>query len=183
MIGLVTVLAAFVAWLGVSLIVLADGRLGLTAGVALATAGLAGMAWPSGGAAGVVAVATGGAIAAGLRLRTGPPGWNVMPAGSTHRLVLCMASGLVGLWVAASVMTGDGAPVRFGVLITIALASARVLVTDDGPAATTAIAVLVLAVAVAEAAWGLTSSPWPLVAAAVVAAGVSWFPRSRLEPR
>lgn len=183
MIGLLEAIAAFVAWLGVSLIVVADGKVGLAAGLAISTAALAVFAWTSGGPAAAAAIVAGGAAAAGLRLRAGPAGWNVMPAGSTPRLVLCIASGLIALWIAASVMTGDGAPFRFAVLCTIALGAARVLVTDDSAAATTSVAVLMLAIAVGAAAGEVNPSPWSYAAATVVAAGASWFPRSRLEPR
>lgn len=175
--------AAFAAWIGVSLIVLADGRLGLAAGLALSTMALAILAWPAGGAVASVAIVLGGGIAAAQRLRSGPPGWDVMPAGSTPRLVMCVASGLIALWIAASVVTGSAAPLRFAVLTGIGLAGARVLGTDDVAAATTAVAALILAIATGAAVDDLSPSLWPYVAAAVVAIVASWFPRRRVESR
>lgn len=175
--------AAFAAWVGVSLIVLADGRLGLSAGLGLAAAGLAFIAWPSGGPVAAAAIAAGGTFAAARRWRAGPLGWNLMPAGSTPRLVMCVAWGLIALWLAASVMTGDGAPFRFAVLCTVALAGARVIDTREVAAATTSVAAMALALAVASTVADVQPSPWSYAAAAIVAVGVSWFPRRRLEPR
>lgn len=176
-------LAAFAVWLGVSLIVVADGRLGLALGLAVATAGFAALAWQPAGPLASAALLFGGALAAAQRLRSGPPGWNVMPAGSTPRLVMCVATGLVALWIAASVMTGAGAPLRLAVLTGVALAGARVLGTDEVAAATTAVAALVLALAVAAPVADVSVTLWPYAAAAIVAAGAAWFPRRSVEPR
>lgn len=175
--------AAFATWLGVSLIVLADGRRGLALGLAIASVGLAVVVWQPAGPYASAAVVIGGAAAAVQRLRSGPAGWNVMPAGSTPRLVMCVASGLVALWIAASVMTGEGAALRFAVLAGVGLAGARVLGTDEVAAVTAAVAALVLALAAATPVSEAGLGPWPYAAAALVAAGAAWFPRKRVEPR
>lgn len=156
---------------------MADGRLGLALGMALSAAGLAVIAWQSAGAVDGAAILIGGLLAAALRSRAGPPGWNVMPPGSTPRLVLCVAAGLVGLWVAATVTQGPGIAFRFAVMTAITLCAARTLATDDVAAATTAAGALLLAAAVASAVQGASTEPLVFIAAAVVAAGAAWWPR------
>lgn len=183
MIAAVAGVAAFAAWLGVSIIVVADGRLGLALGLAIATVGLAAIAWQPAGPLASAALLIGGGVAAAQRLRAGPDGWNVMPSGSTPRLVMCIASGLVALWIAASLTTGGEAPLRFAVLVAVGLAGARVLGTDDVAAATTASAALVMALGVAAAVNDLHPTLWPYAAAAAVAAGAAWFPRRAVESR
>lgn len=126
---MIAVAAAFLAWLGASLVVLSDGRRGLALGLAALTIGLAVLAWPAAMAVGAVAITAGGLIAAGQCLRSGPATWEIMPAGSTARLILCIASGLVALWVAAAVTTGTGAPLRFAVLVVLVLMGARMLMS------------------------------------------------------
>ncbi|HYL08698.1 MAG TPA: hypothetical protein VEU76_09110 [Candidatus Udaeobacter sp.] len=175
--------AAFAVWCGVSLVVLADGRRGLAAGLGLATLALAVLAWPAGGAVGSGALLVGGLVAAVQRLFSGPSGWDVMPAGSTPRLVMCIATGLIALWIAGSVMTGAGAPLRFAVLTGVCLAGARVLGSDDIAAAGTACAALILVIAAGSAVDDLAPSSWLYAAAAAVAIVASWFPRPRVEPR
>lgn len=167
--------AALAAWLGASTIVLADGRLGLAAGMALSAAGLGVIAWQSAGAIDAAVIFAAGILASALRLRAGTPGWNIMPPGSTARLVMCVASGVLALWVAATVVQGPGVAFRFAAMTTIALPAARILATDDVAAATTAAGLLLLAVAVASAVQG--ADPVSFVAAALVATGAAWWPR------
>jgi hypothetical protein len=166
--------AALVAWLGACAIVLADGRRGVAVGLALTAAGLGFLAWQTAGPAAALAVAAGGAVAAVARDRSGPPGWNLMPAGSTPRLILCVAAGLVGLWIAASVMTGPGAQVRFSVLSLVGLMGGRVISAREPAVILAAVAALSLAVAEGTSlapGGGVT----PYLVAAVVAAGVMFI--------
>lgn len=166
--------ASFVAWLGASLIVLADGRRGLALGIALVAAGLAVVTWLVAGpvAAGVLAV--GGAIAAARRFASGPARWAVMPAGSTPRLILCVASALVALWIALGITTGDSPALRFAVLAVIGLAGARVLSSADPHVQLTAGAILALAIG---AAAGLGGADLPVyMVAAALAAAACWLP-------
>lgn len=156
---------------------MADGRLGLALGMTLTAAGLAVIAWQSAGAVDAVVILIGGLLAAALRSRAGPPGWDVIPPGSTPRIVLCVASGLLGLWVATTVTQGPGIGFRFAVMTAIALCAARTLATDDVAAATTAAGALLLAAAVASGVQGASTAPLVFVAAAVVAAGAAWWPR------
>lgn len=175
-------IAAFSAWLGVALIVVSDGRYGLATGLAIATAALSVLAWESAGPLEAAAILGGGAAAAGLRIRSGPRSWNILPPGSTPRLVLCIACGLVAFWVAASVMTGQGAALRFGSLTAIAMAGGRLLANDEASAATTAIAALALGLGVAAAVGG-SPGLLPYAVSAIVAAAASAYPRRRADAR
>jgi hypothetical protein len=171
----VSAAAAFAAWLGASLIVLSEGRRGLGAGLALVTAGFAGIVLVGGEVGAAVALLAGGGFAVVRRLRTGPDEWGVMPPGSTARLVLAAAVGLAALWISTSVMTGPGAPLRFAALSVLGLTVARVLTPSEPPAVLTALAALALSVAVAAGAADTSPGPALYVLAALVAAGVSWI--------
>jgi hypothetical protein len=168
--------AAFLAWLGVSIIVLADGRRGLAVGLGTAAAGLAAIAWHDGEGTAALIVLGGGVAAALLRSRTGPEGWSLMPAGSTPRLVLCVAGGLVALWFAASVTIGPDGATRFAALCVIGMSGARIVSSRERSSALTAVAALALATAVAthlgEGSPGLA----PYVAAAAIAVVVLLLP-------
>lgn len=173
---MVEVVAGIVAWLGASVVVLADGRRGLALGIVLAAAGLAAVAWQDAGPITAAAIAGGGVISAAGRLRAGELGWQVMPAGSTPRLVLCVAVGLVALWFAFGITTGPGSGSRFAALVGLVLAPARILWSDDPAVQLTATGILALAVAVASAAGATTPDAWPYLAAGIVAAAVAWLP-------
>lgn len=167
--------AAFVAWLGMSLVVLADGRRGLALGAALATAGLALVVAQGAGLIAAGAVALGGAAMVARRLGRGPGGWQLMPPGSTPRLVLCIAAGLLALWIGFSVTTGPGAALRFAAMTVVGLSGARVLFSNEPPALLTAVALLALGVGSIAGMGEASPSQWPYVAAALVAAGAGWL--------
>jgi hypothetical protein len=173
------VAAAFLAWLGASLVVLADGRRGLATGLGLLSAALAVLAWPSAALPGALAVAAGGLIASWQCWRSGPAAWGVMPAGSTPRLVLCVASGLLALWVAASVTNGPGAPLRFAVLLVLGLLGARILGGRDAAALLTSVAGLALVLAVAPGLGATSQGFMPAIAGGVVAAATMFLPAGR----
>ncbi|TMD97260.1 MAG: hypothetical protein E6I72_06920 [Chloroflexi bacterium] len=122
------------------------------------------------------ALAVGGLVAATGRLVAGPPGWAILPAGSTPRLVLCIAGGLVALWVGLGVTSGDGASLRFGVISTIGFGAARVLSSHDQSVVLSALALISLAVGAAVGLAAPGSGVVPYVAAAVIAAGSAWIP-------
>ncbi len=174
--------AAFVAWLGAALVVLADGRRGLAVGLALLTVGFTVLVSASGGPLGMSAVAAGGAIASWQCWRSGAATWAIMPAGSTSRLVLCVAAGLLALWVAASVTTGPGAPLRFAVLVVLGLMVARVLASREVAVVLTSIACFALALAAAPALAATSPGPVPDIIGGLVAAGVMFVPRTQGEP-
>ncbi|MGA7910840.1 MAG: hypothetical protein WCC30_04750 [Candidatus Dormiibacterota bacterium] len=173
---MIAAIAAFTGWLGVSMIVLADGRRGLAAGLAVSTAGLAAIAWRDGESVAALIVLVGGAAAAFLRNRAGPRGWVVMPPGSTPRLILCVAGGLVALWFAASVTLGPDGATRFAALSVIGLSGARIVASREASSVVTAVATLALATAVATDLGAGSPSLLPYVAAAVIATGVLLLP-------
>jgi hypothetical protein len=172
----VFVAAALLAWLGASLIVLSDGRRGLALGLTMLTVAFAVLSWPSGAVLGASAVAAGGAIASVQCWRSRPATWGIMPAGSTPRVVLCVGSGVLALWVAASVTTGPGAPLRFAVLVVLGLLGVRVLAGRETAVLLAAIAGLALALAAAPGLAAAPAGPIPDIAGGLLAAGVMILP-------
>ncbi len=179
--------AALLAWLGASTLVLADGRRGQATGLALATIGLAILAWPAGMAFGAIAIAGGGLVGAVWCWGSGTSTWGIMPAGSTPRLVMCIASGLLALWLALSVTTGAGAPLRFAVLVVLGLMGGRILMSKEALAVMTALAAFTLALGAAPGLAAASPGPVPAIVAGLVAAAVMLVPdgpaAARLSPR
>ena len=174
--------AAFVAWLGAAIVVLADGRRGLALGLALLTITLAVLTWPAGMAVGSVAIGVGGLIAAVQCWRSGPAEWGIMPAGSTPRLILCIGSGLLAFWLAASVTTGPDASLRFAVLVVPGLMGARILMSRDVPVVLAGIAGLALALAAGAGIATGSPGPVPAIVGGLIAAGVMFVPAARIPP-
>ena len=164
--------AALLAWLGASLLVLSDGRRGLGVGLALLSAAFAILALTGGLPVGAVAVAAGGGLAAWQCWRSGTAGWGIMPAGSTPRLVLCVGSGVLALWVAAVVTNGPGAPMRFAVLAVLGLTGARVLASSEISVVLAGIAGFALALAAAPALEVPSPGVFPDIAGGLIAAVV-----------
>jgi len=171
------VIAALCAWLGASLIVLGDGNRGVAVGVGLATAGLAAIAWQSSGPVAAFAILAGGAVIALQHASSGDRTWGIMPAGSTPRLILCVAMGLLALWFAASVTLGPGASYRFAVVVVIGLTAARILAGQQPSVVMAAAAVLALAVGVGADLGA--HSVWPYLVAGVIAGVVALIPLPR----
>lgn len=165
--------AALVAWLGAAVMVLSDGRRGLALGLALIAAAFAGLALAVGDWLAAGALFVGGGVAAVQRLRSGADDWRFMPPGSTPRLLLVIATGVVALWIAVSVTSGFGAPLRFAAVAVIGLMGARMLTASDPPAVMTAVAGMALAIALAAGLAEAAPGPAPYIVAAVIAAGVS----------
>ncbi len=172
-----TVAAAAAAWLGGAIVLLSDGRRGLALGVAILGAALAALALLAGHDVEAAALVAGGVVAGALRLRSGPPGWGVMPAGSTPRLILAVVAALIALWLAAAVTTGDGASLRFAVTVLLAMLAVRLLLGAEPAAAATAAS----GIALALGAGALVASGGATIAAcfvaAVVAAALPALPR------
>jgi hypothetical protein len=166
--------ATLLAWLGGALIVVADGRRGLALGVALAGLGMGVAVWPYAPGLPAGALVIGGAIAALQRLRAGPPGWAIMPPGSTPRLVLCVAGGALGLWIGAGVTSGPGASLRIAVMVVIGLTGARVISTRQPDIALTALAGLALAAAAASGLAPVPVQPVVFFGGALIAAASSF---------
>ncbi len=176
-----TAAAAFAAWAGAAVIVLADGRRGLAVGIALVATGFGTLAWTSGNWFGGAALLLGGAICATQLLRTGKQDWGLMPPGSTPRLTFAIVGGILSLWVAASVTTGPGATLRFACLAVLALMAGRLLQGRQASPVLTAAAGLALALAAASALGPGTVGLVPYVLGALIAAGALLLPTS--EPR
>jgi hypothetical protein len=172
--------AAFLVWLGAALVVLADGRRGLALGLALLGTGFGVLEWASGQPVGAVAVVVGGLIGSARCWREGGT-WGLMPAGSTPRLILCVASGLVALWVAAAVTTGGGAQLRFAVLVGLGLMGARVLASRENAVVLTSVACFALALAAAPSLGAASPGPVPAIIGALIAAGVMFLPAGRAQ--
>jgi hypothetical protein len=168
----VTGAAAFTAWLAASLIVLSDGRRGLALGLALMAVAFAPLAWIGGGWPAAAAVFAGGAIAAIERLRAGTAGWGLMPPGSTSRLILVIAAGVLALWIAVSVTSGPSASIRFAAPAVIGLMGARMLTAHEPAALMTAVAAMALAIATAAGLAATAPGLAPYLLAALIAAGV-----------
>ena len=171
--------AALVAWLGATFIVVADGRRGLAAGIALSALGLAVLAFLTAGLVPATALAAGGAIAAARRYTSGPEGWSILPHGSTPRLVLCIAAALLAFWLSAGITSGPFASLRFAAILGAALAAARVLSSADESALLSALVLLSLSGASVTAVAIPEPSVWPYLAAGVLAAGAGWLPLKR----
>jgi len=172
----VTEAGAFAAWLGGSIIVLADGRRGLAVGLALVAAGLAGLELSGGRILPAAALAAGGTVAAVLRFRSGPAGWGLMQPGSTPRMILAVVAGLLALWIGASVATGDGASLRVAVLASVALMAARILQGGEPAVALTAAGGLALALGAGAGIEPQGPVLAACIVAAVIAAGASAMP-------
>lgn len=174
-----TAVAAFAAWLGAATIVLADGRRGLGVGIALVAVGFTAIAWSDGVWVGGGFLLVGCAIAVIALLRAGPQDWGLMPAGSTSRVILAVAVGIVSLWMAASVTTGPGASLRFASLAVLALMAGRLLQTNAAVPALTGAAGLAIALAGASQLGPNDSGFAPYVIAAMVTAGALLLPAAR----
>ena len=170
-------MAALCAWLGASLIVLGDGSRGVAVGIGFATLGLAAIALESNGAVAALAILVAGAVVAFQHLGSGDGTWGIMPAGSTPRLILCVAFGLLAWWFAASVSLGPGVTHRFVVVVVLGLTAARIL-TSQQPSVVIA-AAAVLALAVGEGADLGAHSVWPYLVAGVTACFVALIPVPR----
>lgn len=171
-----TVAAAVAAWAGAAVIVLADGRRGLAAGIALVAAGFGVLAWTAGDWFAGTAMLAGGAACAIQLLRSGRQDWGLMPPGSTARLISAVVGGILSLWVAASVTTGHGVPLRFASLSVLVLMAARLMQGHKALPVLTAAAGLALALAGASALGRTSPGFAPYLLAAVIAAGASFLP-------
>jgi hypothetical protein len=177
----VTAIAAFSAWAGAAVIVLADGRRGLAVGIALVAVGFAALAWADGAWLNGAFLLAGGALGAVGLARRGPPGWGLMPPGSTPRLILAAVGGILALWFAASVTTGDHAPLRFACVAVLGLTAGRVLQGQAAAPVLSASAALAIALASASAMAPHDPGFVPYLIGGLIAGGASLLPVA--EPR
>ena len=172
-----TVAAAAAAWLGGAIVLLSDGRRGLALGLGVLGAGLAALALIGGHDVEAAALLLGGAAGAGLRLRSGPAGWGVMPAGSTPRLILTVVAALITLWFATAVTSGDGAGLRFAVTVLLVMLVLRLPLGAEPAAAATAASGIALALGAGALLASGGAPEAACIVAAVVAAGLPALPR------
>jgi len=92
---------------------------------------------------------------------------------------MCIASGLLALWLALSVTTGPGASLRFAVLVVLGLMGGGILMSKEAPVVMTAIAAFALALGAAPGLAAGSPGPVPAIVAGLVAAGVTFVPASR----
>jgi hypothetical protein len=177
----VTVAAALAAWVGAAVIVLADGRRGLAVGVGLIALGFTVLAWANGNWLDGAILLAGGTVSIFALVRVGPKGWGLMPPGSTPRLILAVVGGILSLWVAASVTTGPGAPLRFASLAALGLMAGRLLQSQNATAVLAASAGLALALAGASGLAPNGAGLAPYLVGAAIAAGALLLPVA--EPR
>lgn len=174
--------AAFVAWLGGAVIVLADARRGLAVGLVLVAAGVAGLTWAAGDVAGGAVLLAGGLVGAALRFTIGPDGWGLMQPGSTPRLLFTVIAGLVVLWIAVALTTGASGGLRFGAIAILVLLTGRLLQGGAPVALLTAAAGLALALGVVSGPLEPGGGIAYYSIAALVTAGVSAIPASPPRP-
>jgi len=162
----VAIVGAAAAWVGVTLLAVADARRGLALGLLVVTAGLvlasAAAAQPP---LAVAALGAGGAAAAALRLRSGRPGWGLLPPGSTPRLVGSIAVVIGAALVAGSQLGSPPGAARLAALAVAGLAAGRVLTVEHRWAALGSASALALGL-------GALGGAVPLLTAGVVAAGL-----------
>jgi hypothetical protein len=168
-IGVLTVAATTVAWLGAATVAVSDGRRGFALGLSLAGIGLAAVALLAGDTSGAGALLVGGVAAGGLRLREGPSGWGIMPPGSTPRIILSLVALAAGAFLGITLISGPGAPGRVAALTVSGLSLARLFTADQRVAAVAVACALALALGTMG---GLTAQ----VAGAVVAIALSVVP-------
>ncbi len=166
-----TEVAAFVAWLGAAIIVLADSRRGLAAGLAVLAAAAGAIAWSQGEQGGAIVLLAGGVLGSALRFTIGPDGWGLMQPGSTPRLLFSVIVALVALWVALAATSGAGAGFRFAVLVVLVLLGGRLLEAAGPAVMLTAIAGVALVLGIVSGD-GIVS----YAVAALVTTGVSAMP-------
>ena len=104
-----------------------------------------------------------------------------MPSGSTPRLLLAVAGGILSLWVAASVTTGPGASLRFACITVLGLMAGRLLESKSATPALTGASGLAIALAGASELGPNDAGFAPYLIGAVIAAGALLLPVARSD--
>lgn len=166
---------AALAWLGACLMILSDGRRGLSAGLLAAAAGIglaAGARDPASGAL----ILAGGVACALPRLRDGIPGFGLLPAGSTPRLILCLVGGAAGAY-SGTLLGAETEPWLLIASVSAGgLAVARLLGSEQRQSSLAATALFVLALGGTEVAAGSAPPAAGALLAAALAALISLAP-------
>jgi hypothetical protein len=171
--------AGFVAWLGAAIIVLADSRRGLAAGLAVVAVAAAAIAWSQGEQGGAIVLLAGGVVGSALRFTIGPDGWGLMQPGSTPRLLFTVVAALIALWFALAVTSGPDAGFRFAVLAVLALLGGRLLQAAEPAVMLTAIAGVALVLGIVSGGGVVSYAVAALVTAGVSAMPIQASPRPR----
>ena len=159
------VVGAGVAWFGAAMLLLADGRRGICAGLVVTALGEGAIAVTSGQTAVAILLVAGAGIGGLLRLRDGQLGWGLLAPGSTPRLVLSILT-LFGVLVLVESVQGS-TPGLFATLAVSVLGISRLTSTQRRSGALGGAALLALGVA------QLGGLPAAIAAAvAIVAVGV-----------
>jgi hypothetical protein len=101
-----------------------------------------------------------------------------MPAGSTPRLILCIVTGLIALYIAAEVVGGDDAGLRFAVLAALVLLALCFLLGSDAVSANTAASGIALAIGAGALLVSRGAPEAACIMGALVAAGLQAIPRA-----
>jgi len=165
---------ALLAWLGAAAITVSDGRRALALGLALVGGGLGLPAFQQAGPAAAAVLVAAAALSAGLRLRAGEPGWRVLQAGSTPRLILALLVLPLSAYVALYLISAEGGATRLAALTVAGLGAARMLSGGARSGALTGGAALALGLS-------LLSGQLGLVAGGLVSLVVSSLPVSDPE--
>jgi len=169
----IALLAAALAWLGASVTALSEARRGLALGLILTGAGLAGSVLASRPlGAGLLLLAA--ILAALLRLRDGPAGWGVLPAGSTPGIVLSVAVLVASLVLAGTAFQGTGSAAAVAPLAVAAVSAVRLLSSQGRQAALATASALALAL-------GALGSTGDILAGSLVAVAVAAIPAAEAE--
>ena len=168
---------AVLAWLGATVVVLAEGRRAMAAGLA-AYAVAVGLVLPvEPGYAAALAVA--GIVSGALRLRGGPSDWGALPPGATPRIILCIVTGVVGAFISTSIVAAPGTPAaRTALAIGGFLATARLLSTGRRSAALTAAATVAVTAGAMSALTAGPAAPAAVGIAFATTIGLGLLPRA-----
>lgn len=176
MTGILAGLGIGLAWVGGSVLVLADARRGLAVGLLLAALGLALAVAVQGAVAAGAVLAAGGLLAVAASLRRNPRrGWGILQGPSTPRVVLCVVMGGAGLWLGLGMVDRPGpAEARAAATVLIALGAGRLFAERQ---TRPALAAMSLAALGAGALAALSSdTPAGAVAGAAVALALNLLP-------
>lgn len=160
---------AALAWFGVTLMTLSEARRGLALGLVLSGLGAGLAAQTLQGPVTSLALVAAGVLAGLLRLRDGAPGWGLLPAGSTPRIVVSLASLAASILVGATALSGAGAAARVAALAVGSIAGVRLLTASGRAPALAAASAMALA-------FGVLATPAAGLAAAFAAAALGVLP-------
>jgi hypothetical protein len=164
---------ALLAAAGVVIIACSDGARALSLGVAGTGLGLAMALAVAGGGWAALALAISGIVVAGLRVGDEPRGWQVLPHGSTPRVMASVAAVAMAAYGSLAVLGPAGGRALHGaVLVAAAVSSARLLAVQQRSGALAGLTALLLA-AGAAAAQAAQFSALPATIAGAVAIAVN----------